>query len=159
MHTNPRKEALVVKQLLVYDLDVFFPTILVERGYSRGTRQEPFFPRYLFVHADLQHHATPTLGRLFGVRGLVRFGEQPAAVPDDIIDHLRTRLASGNAPATQADHPYKEGQQVRIRSGPFEGIDAIFQKGIKGSERVQILVQALGQLSRMELNLHMIEAR
>jgi transcriptional antiterminator RfaH len=158
IHTNPRKEEMVVSQLQSYDIDVFFPVIEIERGYGRGTRQEPLFPHYLFTQIDLLAEGLPNLRYFPGVRTLVHFDGKPATVPGAVIDRLRDRLDAQQRRITLADHLFKPGQAVRIRSGPFAGLDAVFQAGLKGTERAQILLDVLGSSTRVQVDANNLEA-
>jgi transcriptional antiterminator RfaH len=157
LHTNPRKELLVANQLQVYEVEVFFPTIRIKRGYNRGTREEALFPHYLFVQADLLSPYVPNLRLLPGVRTLVHFGGQPAIIADAVVDHIRRRVEANKASIPLADHLYRPGQAVRIRSGPLAGLDAVFQSGLKGSERAQVLLEVLGRLTKVELDVAVLD--
>jgi transcriptional antiterminator RfaH len=157
IYTNPRKEELVVSQLQSYDLDVFFPVIEIERGHRRGIREEPLFPHYLFIRVDLSAGDLPNLRYLPGVRSLVHFGEKPVIVPDAVIDRLQDRLEAQQRRIPLADHLFKPGQAVRIRSGPFAGLDAVFQAGLKGTERAQILLDVLGSSTRVQVDANSLE--
>jgi transcriptional antiterminator RfaH len=152
LHTNPRKELLVANQLHAYEVEVFVPTITIKRGYNRGTREEALFPHYLFVQTDLLSSRVPNLRHLPGVRTLVHFGGQPAIVADAVVDHIRRRVEANKVSITLADHLYNPGQPLRIRTGPFAGLDAIFQGGLKGTERAQVLLEVLGRLTKVELD-------
>ena len=66
LYTKPHQETLVCRQLEDRGLEVFFPYVQYDRGYGRGTRMEPFFPHYLFVHVDLM---APEASTLQGRRG------------------------------------------------------------------------------------------
>lgn len=159
LHTNYRKEMLVVDQLMAHDLELFFPTIRIERGHRRGVRDEPFFPHYIFVKLDLDSGISSMLKRLPGIRTIVHFDEHPAVIADTVIEELRNRLQSEEGkPSTLADWLYEPGDPVRIHRGPFTGLNAVFQKGLTGSERVQILLEVLGRSSRVQINVNHIEA-
>ena len=43
------------------------------------------------------------------------------------------------------------GDSVRINEGPFAGLQAIFEKKMKGSERVAVLLELLGRQTRLIL--------
>ncbi len=157
LHTNHGKEKIVVGQLEGFDVDLFCPMVKIDRGHRRGIREEALFPHYLFVHADILADNLPSLAYLPGVRTLVHFGGRPAVVPDAIIAQLQERLAQREPKRTLADHLFKPGQPIRVRSGPFAGLDAVFQQGLKGTERAQVLIDVLGSLSRVELDVDCLE--
>jgi transcriptional antiterminator RfaH len=43
------------------------------------------------------------------------------------------------------------GDSIRINEGPFAGLEAIFEKKMKGSERVAVLLEILGRQTRLVL--------
>jgi len=149
IYTKPHKEPLVNRQLEDRDVEVFFPTLQFDRGYNRGIRLEPFFPHYLFVKTDLMSGIMGDLRWLAGVH----FENRPAIVPDAIIDLLRERLQPyEDKVLRRSEWLFKPGQRVIVTKGPFAGFEAIFQKGLNGSERAQILLKLLGSWNRAEIN-------
>ncbi len=44
----------------------------------------------------------------------------------------------------RTDWLFEPGQRVRVTKGPFEGLDAIFNQGLDGTGRVQVLLNVLG---------------
>lgn len=158
IYTKPHKEPLVNRQLTDWGIDVYFPTIQVERGYQRGLRLEPFFPHYLFAHLDRTALSGVNLQWLAGVRTLVHFDGKPAIVPTAVIAALQQRLQPYERRVLRrSEWLFKPGQRVRISNGPLKGLEAIFQQGLNGSERVQILLQLLGTWTRAEISSHDIE--
>jgi transcriptional antiterminator RfaH len=106
-------------------------------------RTEALFPRYVFIRSD------PTLQSLAPVRstrgcvGLVRFGGEPARVPEAVIDQIRARIDNEDGFVRLAPPPLVKGARVRINEGPFTGIDAIFEAEA-GEDRVLLLLMLLG---------------
>ena len=150
--TKPHKETMVVRQLEDRHHDVFFPTLQFERGYNRGIRVEPYFPHYVFARLDLESNHAGDLRWLAGVRTMVHFGNGPAIVPDAVIELLRQRLQPyEHKVLRKSEWLFKPGQRVLITNGPFAGLEAVFQKGLKGSERVHVLLQILGSWTRTEI--------
>ncbi len=158
MYTKPHKETLVNRQLEDRGVDTFFPYLQFERGYGRGIRVEPFFPNYLFFRADLEAPAVHALRWLPGVRSIVYIDQMPAMVPDPVIEALQARLK----PLTKrvlhkSEWLFEPGQPVQIVSGPFEGMEAIFQRGLSGQERAQVLIQCVGRWARAELDMRLLK--
>lgn len=54
LHCNSRKEDLVAHQLVVHELDIYYPTIKVNPVNPRARKIQPYFPGYLFVRVDLE---------------------------------------------------------------------------------------------------------
>ena len=157
LYTKPHKETLVHRQLEDRELATFFPYMQYDRGYGRGVRLEPFFPHYLFVRVDLESQAASGLTWLVGVRHLVSFEGRPARVPDVAVDALQARLAPYAAKVlAPAEALFAPGEAVRVVSGPLAGLEGVFQRGLSGSQRVQILLNLLGQWSRVYLDVHQL---
>jgi len=58
-----------------------------------------------------------------GVVRFVSFNGKPATLPPEEIEELKNRLSGS---ARIAPHPYlRAGRKVRVRSGPFEGLEGI----------------------------------
>ena len=153
IYTKPHKELLVNQQLADRDLEVFFPTLQVDRGYNRGARLEPFFPHYLFAHLDLMADWVGDLRWLIGVRTLVHMEGRPTIVPEPVIDALRQRLQPyEDKVLRRGEWLFKPGQRVVITKGPLAGLEAIFHQGLQGAERGQILLEMLGSWTRAEIS-------
>ncbi len=159
IYTKPHKESLVNRQLEDRGIDVFFPTLQFDRGYNRGIRMEPFFPHYLFAEVDMMAPWVNNLQWMVGVRTIVHFDGKQAIVPASIIDGLRQRLQPYEKKVLRrGEWLFKPGQRVKIINGPFTGLEAIFQQGLKGAERVQILLEILGSWTRTEISSYDIQA-
>jgi transcriptional antiterminator RfaH len=106
------------------------------------------FPTYVFISIDLQWH---TARWAPGVWKLIMAGEQPARVPDRVLDELRSRERDGLVelpppPRLQPLGPkFKSGDQVRISGGPFSGLVGLVD-GLRPRQRVEILLATLGRV-------------
>lgn len=127
--------------------DAFLP--LVKTRVLRWSRYVdsvvPLFPCYLF--ARLSGIENGWLRYAAGVRDLVRFGSEPAVVPDTIITELQRRCVEG--PIQLPEPVLVQGQKVRIVEGPFRNFEGIFERYYSGSQRVAILLQAISGSARI----------
>lgn len=135
-------------------LTVYLPVV---RQRGRGTFGPlPFFPNYLFVHVDLREVAPSQIQAVPGVVRLVSFDTQPQPVATHVIDYIREQVhaldAQGGIP-----HPFKLGDTVRFKSGPFNGLEATFQGPLKPSERVRVLLEFLGSMRELEVGAEKLE--
>lgn len=159
MYTKPQREALVNRQLEDRDVETYFPFLQFDRGYGRGIRLEPFFPHYLFFRADLASPEVTGLNWLPGVRSIVHVDNHPVEVPEPVIDQLRRRLQPlGKRVLHKSEWLFSPGQTVTITGGPFQGLEAVFQRGLSGQERAQVLIHLLGQWTRTELDIQLLKA-
>ncbi len=134
-------------------VECFYPTVEVEK-ISRGKRQkveEPLFPCYVFVNFDYEQGPNFTSVRSTrGVVDFVRFGAQPREVQSDLVVELKQleKVSSDNAAFKKMPQP---GDQIRVKSGQFAGIDAIFQEQ-DGEKRSIMLVQMITKSVPVSIN-------
>jgi transcriptional antiterminator RfaH len=88
------------------------------------------------------------------IRLITNGGEGPAHVPDRIIEELRSRegrdgLITLPAPRRPGDQ-FRPGDKVRVTTGPLTGFTGLVE-GMRPHQRVEVLLQMLGSLQRVEL--------
>ncbi len=159
LQTKPRKESQVDSYLRSNQVEVFYPTAKVRPVNPRAAKIRPYFPRYLFVHADLEDVGVSALQWIPGGIGLVRFGGEPAIVPDNFVYELRRRVAEIRAAGGLHLDGLKPGDIVNITDGPFAGYEAIFDLRLSGEDRVQVLLQWLGRKLQVRVNADAIEKK
>ena len=143
LRTKPRKEHLVVSQLRLRDVEVYYPTYYRQRKGKKDVRRIAFFPGYLFVRADLEQIGSNALKWIPGLNGVVQFGGQPAVVAEHIVTGLRTRLSEVQEVGDAVSVVFKKGDSVRVTRGPFSGYSALFDSQLPGRERVRVLLAVL----------------
>ena len=157
IYSKPRQEKSAVENLLRQNYEVYFPQIRVWRT-RRGSRQlivEPLFPRYLFIHLDSHSDNWSPIRSTLGVSSLVRFGAEPARVPDELVDYLRSRH---NAEGLHewAQPALAVGERARVVGGPLAGYEGILIAK-SSRERVVLLMDLVGGQVRAKLNPDQIE--
>jgi transcriptional antiterminator RfaH len=145
MQSKPNKEDALHKQLLMREIEVFYPRILVNPVNPRSRKVKAYFPGYLFVHVDLSITGSSTLQWMPFARGMVSFDNEPAMVPDNLLQAIRNRIGEVNAAGGQVFDGLKKGDMIYIQDGPFEGYEAIFDVRLPGSERVRVLIEWLNR--------------
>lgn len=143
LRSKPRKEEVLWQQLLAREYEVFFPRLRVHPVNPRSRKLRPYFPGYMFVQVDLEETGLSTFKWMPHAIGLVSFDNEPATVPDNLIHEVRKRVEEIAAAGGEFYDGLKQGDPVRISSGPFEGYEAIFDTRLPGSERVRVLIQML----------------
>lgn len=147
--TKPRAEALAQEHLERQGFEVLCPLMRVQkqRRVKWTWVEEPLFPRYLFVGAKPEQSWAPVRSTV-GVASLVKFGGTYATVPQTLIDVLRS-----NAEEPQEHRPlFKQGQKLRIVTGPYASLDAVFEMQ-DGSDRALVLLDLLGRQSRVSVDI------
>ncbi len=141
IHTKPKQEKRALENLQKQDFECFLPSCSIEK-IRRGriaVSSEPLFPRYLFINLKQGTNWTPIRSTL-GVQNLVKFGTEAAKVPDDLIETLRTM--EDRIQNIEPERLFSEGDKVQIISGPFAGLEGIYQM-TDGETRAMVLIELL----------------
>lgn len=157
VYAKPRQERVARTHLERQGYPVYLP--LARQVRRRGGRTHsaiaPLFPRYLFVHLDREIDNWAPIRSTVGVVSLIRFGQLPAAVPDDLIGFLRAREGEDGLHAV-APSAYKAGARVRITAGGLTGYEGIFVAA-SSRQRVLVLLNILGKQTRALIEAGAIE--
>ena len=109
---------------------------------------EAMFPGYLFAKFvySTQHRAVESS---HGVRGIVRFGERLATLPEETVMALQSK--AGAEEVVTIDSSLKIGQPVHIIEGPFQGLEVVVTQVLPAKERVRVLLDFLGRSLEIEV--------
>lgn len=156
IHCKPYKEWLAATALSEQlGLSVYLPEI--KRRLRGRIQYTPFFPRYLFVRADLGAVGVHRINTASGVLRLVSLGEAPQPVSPEVIEALRQRVDLFNARGGLLYHSFRPGDTVRLKGGPLGGLEAVFVGPMRPSERVRVLIEFLGCRREAEVQADRIE--
>ncbi len=156
LYTKPNAEYQVAHHLERRGLTIFFPTVRAIRprpGYS----SVPLFPSYVFMQADMGTLNMSLLRWTPGLRYIVTFGDKPATVPDAVIHFFQKKVDEINSIGGLPSHHFKPGDKLIIRSGPMAGLEAIFEGPMGPAERVRVLVEFLGRITRAQVPVELLE--
>jgi transcription antitermination factor NusG len=148
-YTCANHEKGVTLQLERRSVECFLPLHeTVRRWKDRRVRlQLPLFPGYVFVRLALRDRL-----QVLGIPSVVRlvgFDGHPVPLPAEEIETIRTCLARGQV---MAPHSYvRRGQQVRVLSGPLEGLTGIVLRQ-KNRTRFVISLQLLMRSVAVEID-------
>ncbi|MDR7418483.1 MAG: transcription termination/antitermination NusG family protein [Armatimonadota bacterium] len=158
VQTKPREEERVIHRLRDRPgLSIFLPRIEVrrKRHSRRITVVEPLFPSYVFVNMRLEPEPWYAVKWTPGVKRIVGTGETPTPVPPEAIDLLVARC--GNGEVIQWRSGMREGDTVRVKHGPFAGLEGILERPTSRGERVRVLLRLLGTTTAVEMDVADIE--
>ncbi len=158
--TKPRSEGLAFDNLQRQGYSCLWPRVRRSLRDAGGMRErvECLFPNYLFLHADPETQSLAPVRSTRGALGLVRFGGQPARVPETVIEQIRARLDPGDGMVRLDAPAWAPGTKVRISEGPLSGIAAIFVSN-DGADRVRMLVELLGTAREVVLPRRQVAVR
>ena len=150
---KPRQEAVAEENLLRQGFHVYLPRIGI-RQRRRGQwidAIEVLFPRYIFICIDPLRRSTATVRSTRGVVGMVRFGGQPAVVPDAVMDALLRREDAASGLHQDKRPLFCAGEQVKLVDGPLTGMQGVFTQQ-DGDQRVIVLLELLGKANKVTVS-------
>ena len=157
--TRSNYEQLVHDQLAAKGFGVFLPTINAwsRRGGDRLLTRVPLFRGYLFVHDAMDKVRYLEVCK---ARGLVRvLGErwdQLDVVPDSEIEAIQ-RVLRTHLPILP--FPYlREGQRVRITSGPMVDVEGFLVRSNPNKGLVVISINLLRRSVAVQVDCTLVEA-
>ncbi|MDX1522571.1 MAG: transcription termination/antitermination NusG family protein, partial [Anaerolineae bacterium] len=151
LHTKPHAEYQVRSALQQRKIQIYLPEIAtVQAGNVR--RKKPLFPCYLFSRIDLETISIRHILWTPGLRRIVSFDDKPASLPDQIIELIQRKLGDFKISQRLTVHAFKPGDTVRITNGPLSDLQAIFEGPTSAHDRVRILLDLLGQASRVQID-------
>lgn len=144
IQSQPAREKLAEIGLFEQGFDVLLPLITITKPRGIGQFRDvdqPLFSRYLFarcLRSDLQ-----SVQYTRGVAGVVRFGEKPASVPDELIDEIIVRAAQEQLKLSKPVD-FKHRDRVRVTStDKLYGYEGLFDKYISNKTRAVILINSI----------------
>lgn len=141
---KPRQDSRAEENLTRQAYKCYRPTQSVERIIRgrRTTSIESVFPGYLFIQLDQLNDNWHPIRSTRGVNQLVTFGKNPVAIADELIEQLQQRIQNQLTETPKDSIAFKPGDHVRIISGSYKELEAIFLSH-DGAERIVILLQLL----------------
>ena len=138
---KPQHEAAVARGLECKGLEPFAPSYRVSRRWSDRTKvlDAPLFAGYVFCHFNPADHRGVVL-QTPGVISLVKFGARLAAIPAEEIDRVRI-MAASNLPLQPWPCP-REGDPIRIETGPLRGLEGVLVQ-IRNESRIVVSISLL----------------
>jgi transcriptional antiterminator RfaH len=156
VRTHARQEGRAEGNLNAWGVETFAPRML-KRRYSNGHQIisiTPLFPRYIFARFkvnDLLHKVSFTRG----VEYVVNFGGQPTPVEDQIIDLIKKRV--GDNGCVHIGEQFKAGDIVVVKSGPLMSLEGVFEREMKNSDRVMLLLTTISYQNHIVLERHNVQ--
>jgi transcriptional antiterminator RfaH len=133
--------------------DVLLPKTRV-RVPKHPPKIVPLFPGYFFASIEQRWRI---IEKTMGVLSLIMAGDRPAKCPDCEIEKLISGMDRNGIfklpkkPKLEKNHKYAAGQQVRIISGTFRGLNGLYE-GQSARERELILLELFGRAVPIEFD-------
>jgi transcriptional antiterminator RfaH len=147
LHTKPRQEKAVARELRDRDACFYLPTLLRDSVTPRGRRLRsslPLFPGYVFLHGLEEQRRLALQGNR--IVNILDVADQPAF--DQDLRRIHRLLDSGLLVVPETGVP--PGAGVRITSGPLAGLEGTVVKQGR-NHRFVVLVRFLGRGANVDL--------
>lgn len=151
LRAQPKREHLAATALRRrFGIECLSPRLRFRKLTRRGPVWfvEAMFPGYVFAkfaYSSLYR----AVGSSHGVRGILRFGNRLATVPENTVMALQAK--SGADEIVTVDSSLKIGQPVQFIEGPFEGLEVVITQLLPARERIRVLLEFLGRSMEMEV--------
>ena len=143
IQTKPGNEHRVESNLSNQEIEVFLPLLETFQYFSGKMirKIKPLFPNYLFARLDIDFHYYKVKWTR-GVSRILGNGVEPVPISEKVIQTIKDRMGKDNL--VKLEEEWKEGDLVRINSGPFKELVGIFHKKMSDNGRVRILLNLIG---------------
>ena len=152
---KPRQEHSSTSFLGQAGIETYYPEVkeCFTVGGRRRFRRSGLFPGYFFARFDYEREYR-IISYSRGVRKIVAFGHAPAEVDPSLLHEIQESIRRRDVVQVPSFRP---GDVVRINSGPFAGIRAVFESAMPRKERAVVLLHVLSCQSRAVVQFSDIE--
>lgn len=157
-HTRAQSERRALEHLTNQGFDAWLPEFHKRRRHARRTEwvRRPLFPRYVFVHLDLDAERWRSVLGTVGIQALIGGADRPTPIADAVIEAIRARVDQDGLVRINPADTLKAGEVVRIADGPFADLEGIFLD-MADNERVAILLSLLGRNVKVTVSADQVE--
>ena len=154
LQTAPKQES---KVAILIEREVGVPVYAPKIRFRRNRAGTPIwwtealFPGYVFARFSF-FEAHRQIRALTGVSSIVRFGDRPAALSDELLSALRE--AVGESDTVEVGGITEPATEVLVIEGPFKGLQLLVTRILPARERIAVLMEFLGMEREIEIDLH-----
>jgi transcriptional antiterminator RfaH len=157
LRTHPKQEDRAEFNLRAWQVETFNPKMR-ERRYNEFSgkptdRVKTMFPNYIFARFD----ADRLLSKVWytrGVQSVVGFGSGPTPISGEMIDLFKSTV--GDDGCVNLVEDIQPGDEVIVKSGPMKDLMGVFERGVKSTDRVIILLDAVNYQARVMVERHLV---
>ena len=156
LRAEPKREHLAATALRRrFGIECLSPRLRFRKLTQRGPVWfvEAMFPGYLFAKFvySTQYRAVESS---HGVRGILRFGERLATLPEDTVIALQSK--AGAEEVVTVDSSPKIGQPVQLIEGPFQGLEVVVTQLLPARERIRVLLEFFARTGTLLLEIRLV---
>lgn len=146
LRTKPHAERQVSSLLTLRDTHHYLPLV---RSPRNRRVMEPLFPGYLFCQVEIPSIQWVEVRSLPGIAYVLNAQGEPLPVPGDLVEAVRARTDAENG--SDAPCRFQPGERVTIVHGPFQGLEAVFDRRLSPSGRSRVFATLLSRLVPVEI--------
>ncbi len=152
LHLRSNTEKKVAEICRLRDIDHYLPLRKETKIYQRRkvVVWKPLFRGYLFAQLNLE-----TRVHLLQTSHLLHILD-PGCEADLLLDLDQIRRALLADPRLEADVAFRAGRRVRIKGGPFTGIEGGLE-AVRGKFKVRLNVDLIGQSVAVDVDRDLLE--
>jgi transcriptional antiterminator RfaH len=158
VHTHSLQEERAAENLNAWGVETLAPMYKKRRVNPNTGRTHyltrSLFPRYIFAYFE----AGRMLRKVSFTRGVcqvVGFGDGPVPVENEMIELIKSHVAKDGF--IQFNEDLKRGDKVVIRDGPLANLVGIFERDIKDSDRVLMLLTAISYQGHVTIDRQLLK--
>jgi len=154
VQTKPRQEEKVLFFLKQKGFNTYFPKIqtYIYKGLKKYKKIKPLFPNYLFVKCERKK--INQVCWTYGVKKVLWKNTQPQPIAAELISSIRS-LAGKDGLIRKRN--YKKNDLLRIKTGPFKGVEALFDHWESDGERVCLLLNLINAQIKVAVPASVVE--
>ena len=158
VYTKPKEEQRAEMNLCAWGVETLAPKVLERRTNEFSGRPtyfiKPLFPRYIFARFDAESmlrkvHYTR------GVQSIVCIDAQPVKVDEGVIEVIKSRIREDGFVKIGDD--LNVNDKVLVKSGALKNFVGIFERRVKATDRIMILLTAISYQGRISIEEQMVE--
>jgi transcriptional antiterminator RfaH len=158
IYTKPKEEPRADMNLAAWGVETLAPKILERRTNEFSGKPsyfvKPLFPRYIFARFNAERllrkvHYTR------GVHSIVSLDGRPIKVDESVIEVVKSRIKEDGYVKIGED--LNVSDKVVVKSGALKNFEGIFERRIKASDRIMILMTAITYQGRISIEEQMVQ--
>ncbi|PLC52988.1 transcriptional activator RfaH [Pollutimonas nitritireducens] len=154
-YTESRQEQLASTNLQLQGFLTYLPMYLGNRKNPAKAIAEPMFPRYLFFKPANQKQSISSVRSTRGISAVVRFGSYFAQVQPETLASIQHHEELSAQQNQSAGVLPQRGSRVRLSAPTLNGMEGLVHS--VSAQRVIVLMEILGQETRVKLRPHQVE--
>ncbi|HHH14289.1 MAG TPA: transcription termination/antitermination factor NusG, partial [candidate division WWE3 bacterium] len=126
--------------------------IAVSEGKKKEV-DEKLFPGYVLIHMDLTNELWSLIRKTDHVTGFIGTGTRPVPISKKEVEAI-LKIMNLSAPTFEAK--FKEGDSVKIITGPFKEFLGIVQEVNEEQGKVKVLISSFGREVPLEMDMSQV---